>query len=502
MHPVLVSPPVATRLALPFPLPLAPPQPIIPLVALPPAAHSTVPLFLLSHLHHLPLPSCLWPLTRDGHRTPPSTCHLIPSSPSLPLPHHPFPLHPKCSHSCVLSLETSSQTSICMPSPTLICTPPIRASTPASAPTPSSTSSPALPFSLLHPPSLAANLPFFVSAFSFDLSTLTFHQRPSSLARFHEPSSPIPSTRHADSSSPFSSAHGPRSLTLRQLSGLLQSTHAMLFLEHAATSACKLIAGKLSHLSRLFLHDRAHSLLLQSMKQIQQKQQQQQMQQQQDQQETQATGLAPAKNAGAAGKGAAGDTAAGGGDNPAPAAAAGMTLTMEAVDELKNVSTLTFFSLSLRMEIVDSFSQESVLQRTHQHPASIAHTLHPLLLRNAFSAADRSPLEHDGTYQRKGDPLGPLLFAASIQQHLRRTAAEHPEVTILAFADDITMIGPATATLGALKLLTPLLAQDGLTCNLRKSSAWSTTPLEGDELPEGLPLTHEGVRVLGSPVGS
>ncbi|CAI5515268.1 unnamed protein product [Closterium sp. Naga37s-1] len=100
---------------------------------------------------------------------------------------------------------------------------------------------------------------------------------------------------------------------------------------------------------------------------------------------------------------------------------------------------------------------------------------------------------------RQGDPLGPLLFAASIQQHLRRTAAEHPEVTILAYADDIIMIGPATATLGALKLLTPLLAQDGLTCNLRKSSAWSTTPLEGDELPEGLPLTHEGVRVLGSP---
>ncbi|CAI7791339.1 unnamed protein product, partial [Closterium sp. NIES-53] len=223
-----------------------------------------------------------------------------------------------------------------------------------SAPTPSSTSSPALPFSLLHPPSLAANLPFFVSAFSFDLSTLTFHQRPSSLARFHEPSSPIPSTRHADSSSPFSSAHGPRSLTLRQLSGLLQSTHAMLFLQHAATSACKLIAGKLSHLSRLFLHDRAHSLLLQSMKQIQQKQQQQQMQQQQDQQETQATGLAPAKNAGAAGKGAAGDTAAGGGDNPAPAAAAGMTLTMEAVDELKNVPLqflLSFLHVRVRVHV-------------------------------------------------------------------------------------------------------------------------------------------------------
>ncbi|CAI5981880.1 unnamed protein product [Closterium sp. NIES-65] len=119
-----------------------------------------------------------------------------------------------------------------------------------SPPTSTSTASPALPFSILHPPSLAANLPFFVSAFSFDLSTLTFHQRPSSLASFHEPSSPTPSTRHADSSPAFSS-HGPQSLKLRQLAALLQSTHAMLFLQHAATSACKLIAGKLSHLSRL-----------------------------------------------------------------------------------------------------------------------------------------------------------------------------------------------------------------------------------------------------------
>ncbi|CAI7903236.1 unnamed protein product [Closterium sp. NIES-54] len=103
---------------------------------------------------------------------------------------------------------------------------------------------------------------------------------------------------------------------------------------------------------------------------------------------------------------------------------------------------------------------------------------------------------------RQGDPLGPLLFAASIQQHLRRVATELPEVTVLAYADHITLIGPATATLGALKVLTPLLAQDGLTCNLRKSSAWSSSPLEGNELPEGLPLTQEGVRVLGSPVGS
>ncbi|CAI5467865.1 unnamed protein product, partial [Closterium sp. Yama58-4] len=214
-----------------------------------------------------------------------------------------------------------------------------------STPTSSSTSSPALPFSLLHPPSLAANLPFFASAFSFDLSTLTFHQRPSTLASFHEASSPTPSTHHADSSPPFSSSHGPRSLTLRQLSSLLQSTHAMLFLQHAATSACKLIAGKLSHLSRLFLHDRAHSLLLQSMKQIQQQQQHLQQQRGNQQQESQATGLAvsantaPAASAapgGAGGKGSTGGTGPGVGVHPTSETVAGMELTMEAVDELKN----------------------------------------------------------------------------------------------------------------------------------------------------------------------
>ncbi|CAI5983269.1 unnamed protein product [Closterium sp. NIES-64] len=66
----------------------------------------------------------------------------------------------------------------------------------------------------------------------------------------------------------------------------------------------------------------------------------------------------------------------------------------------------------------------------------------------------------------------------------------------------MTMIGPAAATLEALRELTPLLAREGLTCNFRKSSAWSTVPLGGDVLPEGLPLTREGVRVLGSLVGS
>ncbi|CAI5513981.1 unnamed protein product [Closterium sp. Naga37s-1] len=166
-------------------------------------------------------------------------------------------------------------------------------------------------------------------------------------------------------------------------------------------------------------------------------------------------------------------------------------------------------SLVLQLDLENAFNS---VERSAFFNALTNSPLAPLIPFTRSFYATPSPLLLDprlsstalisGRGVRQGDPLRPLLFAASIQQHLRRVAAEHPDFTVLAYADEITMIGPATATLGAQRVLTPLLAQDGLTCNFRKSSAWSSTPLGGDVLPEGLPLTHEGVRVLGSHVGS
>ncbi|CAI7856659.1 unnamed protein product [Closterium sp. NIES-54] len=179
------------------------------------------------------------------------------------------------------------------------------------------------------------------------------------------------------------------------------------------------------------------------------------------------------------------------------------------VNRVRDLTTSQPSSLVLQLDIENAFNS---VERKAFFNALTNTPLAPLIPFTRSFYATPSQLLTDprlsttaltsGRGVRQGDPLGPLLFAASIQQHLRRVATEHPEVTVLAYAGDITMIGPATATLGALRVLTPLLAQDGLTCNLRKSSAWSSSPLEGDELPEGLPLTHEGVRVLGSPVGS
>ncbi|CAI7742684.1 unnamed protein product [Closterium sp. NIES-54] len=83
-------------------------------------------------------------------------------------------------------------------------------------------------------------------------------------------------------------------------------------------------------------------------------------------------------------------------------------------------------------------------------------------LANAFNASARGV--------RQGDPLGPMLFAASIHSCLVTTAAAHPEVVLLAYADDITC------------------------------EAWSAIALDSANLPPGINISLDGVRVLGSPI--
>ncbi|CAI7843533.1 unnamed protein product, partial [Closterium sp. NIES-53] len=63
---------------------------------------------------------------------------------------------------------------------------------------------------------------------------------------------------------------------------------------------------------------------------------------------------------------------------------------------------------------------------------------------------------------RQGDPLGPLLFASSIHPCLADTAAAHPQVVLLAYTDEITLLGDATACAAAFDHLTSALATLGL----------------------------------------
>ncbi|CAI5497873.1 unnamed protein product [Closterium sp. Naga37s-1] len=102
---------------------------------------------------------------------------------------------------------------------------------------------------------------------------------------------------------------------------------------------------------------------------------------------------------------------------------------------------------------------------------------------------------------RQGDPLGPLLFAASIHPCLVAAAEAHPEVVILAYADDITLLGEAAACTRAFTHLTSALLSLGLEHNPEKCAAWSAAHVDLASLPQHVPFSADGIRVLGSPIG-
>ncbi|CAI7734266.1 unnamed protein product [Closterium sp. NIES-54] len=102
---------------------------------------------------------------------------------------------------------------------------------------------------------------------------------------------------------------------------------------------------------------------------------------------------------------------------------------------------------------------------------------------------------------RQGYPLGPMLFATSIHPCLVATAAAHPEVVLLAYADDITVLGEAANCTAAFTLLTEALLSHGLAHNPAKCEAWSAPVLDPATLPPGIKISLDGVRVLGSPIG-
>lgn len=89
---------------------------------------------------------------------------------------------------------------------------------------------------------------------------------------------------------------------------------------------------------------------------------------------------------------------------------------------------------------------------------------------------------------RQGDPLGPLFFAMALQPVLREVATKEPQVDIVAYLDDVSLIGPRERVEAALLLLTELARRIGLRVNAMKSRLFEQ---HSDELV-----------VVGTPLGS
>ena len=99
----------------------------------------------------------------------------------------------------------------------------------------------------------------------------------------------------------------------------------------------------------------------------------------------------------------------------------------------------------------------------------------------------------------QGDPLGPVLFATSIHSTLVALQAKFPEVVLLAYLDDVFIVGQNNMALQVFASLEESFLPLNLKINQSKCELLS---LQGDSNPSPIPTSTSGSVVLGSPVGT
>jgi hypothetical protein len=103
---------------------------------------------------------------------------------------------------------------------------------------------------------------------------------------------------------------------------------------------------------------------------------------------------------------------------------------------------------------------------------------------------------------QQGDPLGPVLFALGIHPALRAVQQRHPLVHILAYLDDVHLVGPQGAVYDAFQTLRAQFAAIGLHTRKDKNLVW--TPSQS-YFPvwfwpaASATIAHGGYDVLGVP---
>jgi hypothetical protein len=104
---------------------------------------------------------------------------------------------------------------------------------------------------------------------------------------------------------------------------------------------------------------------------------------------------------------------------------------------------------------------------------------------------------------RQGDPLGPLLFALTLQGPLEEVTEMHP-ARPLAYADDTFLQGAPGPTMQAYQALTALAAPLGLHAQQTRGAVYSADDAAAAHIARHLKVRHarEGLLAAGTPVGT
>jgi hypothetical protein len=127
-----------------------------------------------------------------------------------------------------------------------------------------------------------------------------------------------------------------------------------------------------------------------------------------------------------------------------------------------------------------------------------AYVRHSRLL---LERAEAVVLSQSGVPQ--GDPLGPLLFALTLQGPLEMVA-ELNQARPLAYVDDTFLQGAPEPTIRAYQALTALAAPLGLHAQLTKCTVYSEDAAAASAVADHLELQHapEGLLAAGTPIGT
>ena len=108
---------------------------------------------------------------------------------------------------------------------------------------------------------------------------------------------------------------------------------------------------------------------------------------------------------------------------------------------------------------------------------------------------------------RQGCSWGSFFYALSIHPYLVQLADEFPDLLIVAYCDDVHIVGPPARAVQAYLRWEHLYVHE-IQGELRHSKGKCFAPNSSAEelrdagLPSNMPIVHDGLRILGAPVGS